>query len=96
MEPGVLWLVVRLLQQLRPHYVDRTMIGDRRVSRDFKGSLSWPKRGNVPAVVRGPEAKHGHIGFFSCLTDNRRTSAPPDALPALRLTPLVRAWGGEF
>jgi len=28
-EPGVLWLIVRLLQQLRLHYGYCTMIGDR-------------------------------------------------------------------
>lgn len=27
--------------------------------------------------------------FFPCLTDNSRPKAPPDALPVLRLTPLV-------
>jgi len=31
-----------------------------------------------------------YIGcFFSCLTEKRRPNAPPNALPALRLTPLV-------
>jgi len=27
------------------------------------------------------------VFFFSCLTDKRQPIAPPDALPALRLTP---------
>jgi hypothetical protein len=63
MEPAVLWFV-RLCQQRRLHYVDCKIIGDRRVCRNFEGSQSWPNRGTVPAVVRGTEAKHGHIGLF--------------------------------
>ena len=66
MEPAVLWFV-RLSQQLRLHYVDCKMNVDRQVCRDFEGSRSWPKRGTVPAVVRGTEAEHGHVGLFFLL-----------------------------